>query len=69
VKERRVGKGVKKIFWAVFGQDIRTGLVLLDGNPESRRGGVTGKVIVEVYRAYLPIILRPSNIFTGFLFI
>jgi transposase len=35
----RCGKGVKKMFWAGFGYNIRTGLVPLDGDPESRRGG------------------------------
>jgi hypothetical protein len=51
------------MFWAVFKQDISMGLVLLDRDPESRKGGITGRVIVEVYRAYLPIILRHSDIF------
>jgi len=63
VKERRCGKSVKKMFWAAFGQDIRTGLVPLDGDPEAARGGVTGWVITEVYRAFLPTILVPGDTF------
>ena len=63
VKEIRCGKSVKKMFWAAFGQNIRTGLVPLDGDPESARGGVTARVIVELYRAYLPTILQPGDIF------
>ena len=51
------------MFWAAFGQNIRTGLVPLDGDPESARGGVTARVIVELYRAYLPTILQPGDIF------
>jgi transposase len=63
IKEKRVGKGIKKMFWAAFGEGIRTGLLPLDGDPESARGGITGRVIVEVYRAFLPTILRPGDIF------
>jgi len=63
VKERRCGKSVKKMLWAAFGQDARTGLVPLDGDPESARGGVTARVIVEVYCAFLPVILEPGDIF------
>jgi transposase len=63
VHEKRCGKSVKKMFWAAFGQDRRTGLVPLDGDPESRRGGVTAKVIVDLYQAFLPTILQPGDIF------
>jgi transposase len=51
------------MFWAAFRQDIRTGLVPLDGDPEAKRGGVTGWVIRELYRAFLPTILQPGDIF------
>lgn len=51
------------MFWAAFGHDIRTGLIALDGDPISRRGGVTSRVIVEIYRAFLPTILQPGDIF------
>ena len=63
IKENRCGKSVKKMFWAAFGHDLRTGLIVLDGDPTSTRQGVTSRVIVEVYRAYLPIILLPGDIF------
>ena len=63
VKSIRTGKSVKKMLWAAFRQDARTGLVPLDGDPESARGGVTSRVIVEVYRAFLPTIIRPGDIF------
>ena len=42
---------------------MRTGLVPLDGDPEAARHGVTGRVIVDLYRAFLPTILRPGDIF------
>jgi transposase len=51
------------MFWAAFGQNMRTGLVPLDGDPLSARGGITGWVIGELYRAYLPTILQPGDIF------
>ena len=38
-------KGIKKMFWAGFIHDRRTGLVPLDGDPMSRRGGVTSSII------------------------
>jgi hypothetical protein len=41
VKSIRTGKSVKKMLWAAFRQDLRTGLVPLDGDPESAREGVT----------------------------
>ena len=63
MKEKRYGKGVKKMFWAAFGQEERTGLVPVDGDPLAARGGVSGWVIGELYRAYLPTILRPGDIF------
>jgi transposase len=51
------------MFWAAFGQNIRTSLVPLDGDPLAQRHGVSGWVIGELYRAYLPTILRPGDIF------
>ncbi len=63
VKEKRSRKSKKEMFWAAFGQDHCTGLVALDGDPESARGGVTISVIIEVYRAFLPMTLEPGDIF------
>jgi transposase len=63
VKCVRTGQSKKKMFWAAFRGEERTGLVALDGDPESARGGVTGRVIVEVYKAFLPTIVRPGDIF------
>ena len=63
IQEKRCGKSVKKMFWAAFGQDTRTGLIPLDGDPDSRRGGITARVIVSLYEAFLPTILQPGDIF------
>ena len=47
IKERDIqpvrvsGKGVKKMLWAAFGHNRRTGLIPLDGDPLAARGGVT----------------------------
>jgi len=45
------------MLWAAFGHNRWTGLVPLDGDPDAPRGGVTSKVIVELYRAFLPEIM------------
>ena len=63
IREVRCGKSVKKMFWAAFGQDSRTGLVPLDGDPDAPRGGITGRVMVDLYEAFLPSILQPGDIF------
>lgn len=59
----RCGKGVKQMFWAGFGYDKRTGLIPLEGDPESARGGVTAWVISHVYEAWLPELVGPGDIF------
>ena len=51
------GKGVKKMLWAAFGHDRRTGLVPLDGDPNSAKGGVTSFVIRDLYTYFLPEIM------------
>jgi len=57
------GKGLKQMFWAAFGERARTGLVPLDGDPKSQRGGITGSIIESLYRSFLPDFLRPGDIF------
>lgn len=51
------GKGVKKMLWAAFGHNRRTGLVPLDGDPLAARGGVTSWVIRCLYQAHLPEVM------------
>ena len=50
LQEKRYGKSVKKIFWVAFSQTLRTGLILLDGDPTSARGRVTARVIIDLYQ-------------------
>ena len=59
----RTGKGIKKMFWAGFTHDRQTGLVPLDGDPMSRRGGVTSSIIYDLYQSFLPGFVQPGNIF------
>ncbi|CZT13847.1 uncharacterized protein RAG0_17344 [Rhynchosporium agropyri] len=54
---RASGKGVKKMLWAAFGHNRRTGLLPLDGDPLAPRGGVTSWVIRNLYAAFLPDII------------
>lgn len=54
---RASGKGVKKMLWAAFGYNPRTGLVPLDGDPQAARGGITSWVIRNLYQAFLPDIM------------
>lgn len=70
LKERDIstywtGKAVKQMFWAAFGEDFCTGIVPLDGDPNSPRGerGVNGQVISDLYQAYLPEVVQPGHIF------
>ena len=51
------------MFWAGFGYNTRTGLVPLDGDPESLRGGVTSMAIHDLYKAYLPDLVQPDDVF------
>jgi hypothetical protein len=42
---RWCGKGIKQMFWAGFEENTRTGLISLDGDLNSARGGVTARII------------------------
>lgn len=63
VKTYRTGKAVKQMFWAAFGEDIRTGLVPIDGDLDAPRGGVTSRVIRDLYQAFLPEFIGLNDIF------
>ena len=64
VKEvNRTTKGVKKILWAVFKWNQRTGLIPLDRDPLAARRGVSSWVIENLYRSFLPTIVDDSNTF------
>jgi hypothetical protein len=51
------------MFWAAFGFGCRTDLVVMEGDENAKRGGVTVEVYIEVVREYLPTILDDDSIF------
>jgi hypothetical protein len=51
------------MFWAVLQGNKRTSFLLLDRDLESIRGGITTRVIIEVYRIFFLMIVRPGDIF------
>lgn len=51
------------MFWAAFGYGIRTDLVVLTGDPESIKGGVTARIYCQVLSDYLPTVLDYDSIF------
>lgn len=51
------------MFWAAFGWGIRTNLVVMRGDPNVPRGGVTAIRYIEVIKEYLPTILDFDSIF------
>lgn len=63
VRSKRTGKGVSQMFWGAFGQRIHADLIDLHGDPEARRGGVTARVIYNLYLQMLPEILNEDSIF------
>ncbi len=56
-------KGKSKMFWGCFSWGRRTDLVVMAGDPDSPRGGVTAKRYIETLEEYLPTILNPNSIF------
>jgi len=63
VQEKPCGKQKCQMFWAAFGYGIRTPLVPMEGDSDSRRGGVTAKVYKDILDEYLPPILGIGAIF------
>jgi hypothetical protein len=51
------------MFWVVFGFGYRSDLVVIEGYQNTKRGGVTAKVYLEVLTEYLPIILEYNSVF------
>jgi hypothetical protein len=47
-------ESVKQMFWAGFGDAFCTGLVPLDGDPKSIRGGVMARVIYDLMKPGFP---------------
>jgi len=51
------------MFWGAISWKKRTALIDLHGDPEAKRGGVTGQVILETLQEALPTICEPGSIF------
>jgi uncharacterized membrane protein YheB (UPF0754 family) len=51
------------MFWAAFGHGKRTNIVVMKGDPDAPRGGVTARRYVEIIEEYLPTILDYNSIF------
>ena len=51
------------MFWAAFGWGLRSDLVVMLGDPNSARGGVTAQRYLEVLEEYLPTVLGYDSIF------
>ena len=50
------------MFWAGFCEEFQTILIPLDGDPAAQRNGVSARVIYELYRDILPIIIEQGDI-------
>jgi hypothetical protein len=53
-------KGVTLMVWGAFGAGQRSELVFMPGDPESKRGGVTSAVYLEVLEDQLPTLWEPG---------
>ena len=51
------------MFWAVFRYRIRTNLVVMRGDPASKKGGVIARIYIGVLDEHLPIVLDYDSIF------
>lgn len=51
------------MFWAAFAFNRRTSLWPMLGDPDSKRGGVTGRRVLECLQENLPTIAEPGLIF------
>jgi len=51
------------MFWTAFGFGVRSDLVVIEGDQNAKRGGVTAKVYLEVLREYFFTILEYDSIF------
>jgi hypothetical protein len=51
------------MFWAAFGFKCKSDLIVITGDKNTKRGGITAKVYIKVLRKYLPIILEHNSVF------
>lgn len=51
------------MYWAAFRDGERTEISALEGDPDSAKGGVTARVILEQLQSVLPHSLREGDVF------
>ena len=51
------------MFWAAFSFKVRSDLVIIEKDQNTKRKGVTAKVYLKVLREYFPTILEHYSIF------
>ena len=61
--QTKAPKGRTQMFWACFGFGCRTDLVVMEGDQNAKRGGVTARVYLQTLEEYLPTILEDDSIF------
>lgn len=52
-----------QMFWGAIRYGLISELILCDGDPESKRGGVTARVYKEILEEELPKLIEPHVIF------
>jgi hypothetical protein len=60
IQPYKKGKGVTVMVWGAFSAGQRSELVFMPGDPESKRGGVTSAVYLEVLEDQLPTMWEPG---------
>jgi hypothetical protein len=60
IQPYKKGKGLSLMVWGAFGGGQRSELVLMPGDPDSKRGGVTSVVYLEVLEDILPTLWEPG---------
>ena len=63
VQKQRCSKQKSKMFWAAFGHEIRTQLILMEGDPLAPKGGVIARIYQTILDRYLLPILGFKSIF------
>ena len=61
VQTRRCGKQKTQMFWAAFGHNIRTPLVVMERDQEAKKKGYTARIYRQVLDTYLAQILTSED--------
>jgi len=63
IQPYKKGKGVTLMIWGAFSAERRSELIFMLGDLESKRGGVTSAVYLEVLENQLPTLWEPGLVF------